>query len=80
MEVVNLDTNIPETQVQRTKRLGLSLDSERVFENDRAEKTNSVPKVLVRRSKLNVYIPQAGADRESVSSAKSSRNVSWFMF
>ncbi|XP_053378335.1 uncharacterized protein LOC123529192 isoform X3 [Mercenaria mercenaria] len=73
MEVINLDTNTPETQMQRTKRLGLKLDSDKVFENDKTEKSNSVPRVLVRRSKLNVYIPQAGADRESISSAKSSR-------
>lgn len=76
MEIINLDTNAPETQMQRTKRLGLKqLDSEKVFENDKGDKSGAVPRVLVRRSKLNVYIPQAGADRESISSAKSSRNI-----
>ncbi|XP_060576944.1 uncharacterized protein LOC132734258 [Ruditapes philippinarum] len=73
MEIINLDTNTPETQMQRTKRLGLKLDADKVFENDKGDKSGAVPKVLVRRSKLNVYIPQAGADRESISSAKSSR-------
>jgi hypothetical protein len=70
---MDLDTSAPETQMQRAKRLGLkNLDSEKVFENEKSDKSNALPKAYVRRSKLNVYIPQA--ERESVSSARSSRN------
>lgn len=73
-EVLNLDANTPETQMQRAKRLGLKLDSDKVFENEKNGKSFSLPKVSVRRSKLNVYIPQAERERESISSARSSRN------
>ncbi|KAL4225907.1 hypothetical protein ACF0H5_013895 [Mactra antiquata] len=73
IELLNLDANTPETQMQRAERLGLKLDSEKVFDHDKHDKSKSLPKVLVRRSKLNVYIPQAERERESISSARSSR-------
>ena len=63
--------------MQREKRLGLKVDSELFQEGDSKK---GVPKVLVRRSKLNIYLPQA--DRDSTST-KSSRNDSiciCFMF
>ncbi|XP_052781074.1 uncharacterized protein LOC128217749 isoform X5 [Mya arenaria] len=76
-DVRDIDSRAPETQMQRTKRLGYKLDSDKVFENDKGEKVNGMPSIAINRKarpKLNVYIPQA--ERESVSSAKSSRRGS----
>ena len=71
----NLDTNQPETQMQRAKRLGLKVDADKVFEMEKADKEEGLPKVHVQRTKLKVYIPQA--ERESTSSARSSCNAEW---
>lgn len=72
----SLDMTGPETQMQRTRRLGYKLDSDKVFENDKKDSSETTPKVTAmrrNRSHLKVYIPQA--ERESISSSRSSRNV-----
>lgn len=70
-----LDIDGPETQMQRSKRLGNKLDSDKVFDTDRMESSDETLKVQIgrRNRSLKVYIPQA--ERESVSSSRSSRNV-----
>jgi len=74
--LTDLDSTAPETQMQRTKRLGYRLDADKVFDQQRSDKPDQqTPAVAITRKsrpKLNVYIPQA--ERESVSSAKSSCN------
>lgn len=70
LDLVDPDTYLPETQMQRAKRLGLKVDADKVFENEKGETTNSLPKAYVRRSQLNIYIPQAEREPHS---AKSSR-------
>lgn len=72
----HLDVNGPEIQMERTKRHGYKLDTDKVFETDRLESFDKNPKVAMarrNRSQLKVYIPQA--EQESVSSGPSTRNV-----
>ena len=69
--VTDLDANTPETQMQREKRLRLKVNSELFQEGEKDKK--GVPKAFVRKSKLNIYLPQA--DRDSISTKSSCNNL-----
>ena len=76
---IQLDVNSAETQMQSAKKLGAKIDLEKVFENDKLEVSDANPKVMVNRrnrSQLKVYIPQA--ERDSVSSTPSTRNINMY--
>lgn len=62
--------------MERSRRLGYKMDSDKVFEANKMGGSDGMPKVALARrtrSQLKVYIPQA--ERESVSSGPSTRNV-----
>ena len=69
--MTNLDAETLETQMQREKRLGPKAKVTNETFHDAEGDKKGVPKAYVRKSKLNIYLPQA--DPESLS-AKSSCN------
>ena len=69
--MTNLDAETLETQMQREKRLGPKAKvTNETFQDAEGDK-KGIPKAYVRKSKLNIYLPQA--DPETLS-AKSSCN------
>ena len=75
--MINRETNTPETQMQREQRLGLKVTSEVFQEGDNKK---GVPKVLMQRSKLNIYLPKADGDSTSTKSSRNDLNNMLFLF
>ena len=71
--MTNLDTDTLETQMQREKRLGLKAKVNNELFQDAEGDKKGVPKAYVRKSKLNIYLPQA--DRESISTKSSCNSL-----
>ena len=63
--------------MQREKRLGLKVNNELFQEGDSKK---GLPKVLMQRSKLNIYLPQPDRDSTSTKSSRNDLNMLLFHF